>query len=286
MALSHELVVSYKLQFPSRRLTRLFSRNQHPKEADLYEAISRAAGGDADSFSYDRPQKRRKLSWLFRSSREARAAEGHIRMLRRKFPTSGLRTKVVVSRYESLEETRKRYSITPGQYKRLMREGSARQCEECHHCLPKYHGRYPKDCPECGGKVGMPISEEETKEKPKRRIKHIVKQGVKAGAVTGAALGALAGAGFGGSVAGVPGALTGAALGALEGGVKGGAIGGLGTAAVTGGFRTKHKYHKKKNKLRDSLESLINGRPLSYVIDGLLQDKYDGSSTHSSQNVD
>jgi len=40
-----------------------------------------------------------------------------------------------------------------------MREGTARQCNECHQCLPKYKGRYPKNCPDCGGAVGLPIED-------------------------------------------------------------------------------------------------------------------------------
>ena len=52
----------------------------------------------------------------------------------------------------------KRYSITAGQYKSLIRGGHARKCDECHQCLPKYKGRYPKKC-DCGGSVGMPIED-------------------------------------------------------------------------------------------------------------------------------
>lgn len=54
---------------------------------------------------------------------------------------------------------KKKYLITPGQYKALMREGAARTCLECHQCLPKYSGRYPKQCPDCGGNVGNPIED-------------------------------------------------------------------------------------------------------------------------------
>jgi len=53
----------------------------------------------------------------------------------------------------------KKYLITPGQYKALMREGAARTCLECHQCIPKYRGRYPKHCVSCGGNVATPIDD-------------------------------------------------------------------------------------------------------------------------------
>jgi len=53
----------------------------------------------------------------------------------------------------------KKYSITAGQYRSLIRGGHVRECDECHQCLPKYKGRYPKCCPGCGGNVGMPIED-------------------------------------------------------------------------------------------------------------------------------
>jgi len=58
-------------------------------------------------------------------------------------------------------EERKKYSVTKGQYNALKRGPSARSCssEECSYSIPKYVGRYPSSCGDCGGELAVPSVE-------------------------------------------------------------------------------------------------------------------------------
>lgn len=167
-SIAHTLEVSYKLRMPRRRRR----AGIRPEERELLQnlvAIAQRTGSGrtmlpsgvpADFFEYAPLRKRRIVGWRYRTSRQARAAETQMRKLRRGNRRMGIRTKVRVvrEREESLEETKK-YSITAGQYRSLIKGGKARECLECHQCLPRYKGRYPKSCPGCGGDVAMPIED-------------------------------------------------------------------------------------------------------------------------------
>jgi hypothetical protein len=155
----YSLEVSYRLTVRSKR----HARRVLPQEVDVVEAMTMIAGREPDELTYDSKFRRRKLTWYYRSSLSARAPERQIKRLRPRHRKLDIQTKV---RYlsadvqeESLVEGKKKYLITPGQYKALMREGAARTCLECHQCIPKYSGRYPKNCPGCGGNVGNPIED-------------------------------------------------------------------------------------------------------------------------------
>lgn len=167
----YNLNVTYKLRVRSARQAQRVS----DVEAGLLDELSFAAikhGGwrgrplfrsqvSADYFEYDSASKRRIVGWTIRSSRQARAAEKLIKRLRRTYRKMDIKTNVKYftqdDQEESLLDEAKKYLITHGQYKALMREGAARTCLECHQCIPKYSGRYPKNCPDCGGNVGNPI---------------------------------------------------------------------------------------------------------------------------------
>lgn len=152
----YSLEVTYRLNLRNPRNTQVA-----PAEAELVNTLIRIIGREPDQFIYAARDKRREATWILRSSRGARTAENLIKRLRSNYRKMDLQTTVrYISRNtdESLDEGKK-YLITPGQYKALMREGAARTCLECHQCIPKYKGRYPKNCAGCGGNVGNPIED-------------------------------------------------------------------------------------------------------------------------------
>ncbi len=204
------------------------------------------SGLNADNFGYDFVSKRREVAWNFRSSRQARSAEKKMKQLRRNFRRMGLRTKVTTfsEKEESLNEGKK-YSITAGQYKSLIKGGHVRECSECNQCVPKYRGRYPSKCSGCGGAVGMPIDEDE---KDLKALKRRLKTGAKIGGAVHGAASALRGAGKG-LLKGGPIRMVGqSALSGAWGATKG-AAGGAGLGAVYHAIKTKNNHKKVKESL-------------------------------------
>ncbi len=107
MAISYELVVSYKLRMPSRQRRGRKALQLRPEEADLYSRIVRIVGREPEAdFAYDYVKKRRNLGWYFRSSRGARSYSKRVKALRRDFRAMGLKSNIVIhrSRNESLDE--------------------------------------------------------------------------------------------------------------------------------------------------------------------------------------
>ena len=219
----YTLEVNYKLRARSQRQ----AQRPLPVEVGLVESLVSFLG---EPSAFDYSAGRRKITWVLRNSRQARAAEKSIKSLKMSHRRMDIKTRV---RYlsqdveENLEEAKK-YLITPGQYKALMREGAARTCLECHQCIPKYKGRYPKNCTGCGGNVGNPIEdavESILVGKPVASVTEKLVSRMVQGATLGTALGSEIGGdkyyyrdgserATGRRLGGIKGALTGAAAGA------------------------------------------------------------------------
>ena len=68
------------------------------------------------------------------------------------------------------EQRMETFSPTPGLVRAAFKTpGSARQCGECGLGMPKYVGRYPSKCPQCGGDVVMAESDEDLAERQKEK---------------------------------------------------------------------------------------------------------------------
>ena len=178
------------------------------------------------------------------------------------------------SKDESLNEAAKRYSITAGQYKSLIKGGHARECDECHQCVPKYKGRYPKDCPGCGGSIGMPIEEQgkdtEELKKLKKRIKVGSVVGAGIGALKGARDGAISGSMLGGFTSGTAG---GASRGAIKGALKHAALGGLKGAATGAGVGAGYhalRQKKVKESIIDATRNILSGCSVDKAVETLV----------------
>ena len=60
---------------------------------------------------------------------------------------------------ESVNEKRRRVTITAGMANTMNGASAARVCGACSLSIPKYPGRYPSTCPACGGNLVKPRGE-------------------------------------------------------------------------------------------------------------------------------
>jgi len=74
--------------------------------------------------------------------------------------------------YRDGELSEAAFSPTPGLVRAAFKTpGAARQCEECGLGMPKYVGRYPSKCPQCGGAVTAECDEDLDERKKQKRKK-------------------------------------------------------------------------------------------------------------------